>query len=122
MNKSIGIVGSRRRNQDYDYHALLNVFDSVYEEGDSIVSGGCHKGGDKFANWIAKARGLTITVHYPNWKRFGKGAGFIRNTKIANDCNVLIAMVSEDRSGGTEDTVEKCVSQGKKIYFVEEKL
>jgi len=122
MGKVIGIVGSRRRNQDYDYKGVLAIFDSIYEDGDTIVSGGCPKGGDKFAYWIAKERGLSITIHFPKWKLYGNGAGIKRNTLISNDCNVLIAVVASDRKGGTEDTIKKCVSQGKKVYLVERDL
>ena len=119
MGKVIGIVGSRRRSYPSDYIACQCVFHSVYEVGDTIVSGGCPDGGDNFAEQIAKSKGLSITIHYPDWKGKGKSAGLQRNSLIANDCDVLIAVVAPDRTGGTEDTVKKCVSQGKKVYFVE---
>ena len=105
--KTIGIVGSRRKNQDTHYKKVLKAFYEVYEENDVIVSGGCPKGGDKFAYWIAKEMGLTMTIHFPAWDRFGKAAGFIRNTKIASDADILIACASDDREGGTEDTIKK---------------
>ena len=107
MSKTIGIVGSRRRNTYGDYAKIRDAFKGVYEEGDRIVSGGCPKGGDRFAEEIAKGEGITITIHYPNWEKHGRGAGFIRNTRIANDADVLIACVHSDRTGGTEDCVKK---------------
>ena len=119
MGKVIGIVGSRRRDRTVDFRACLEIFDVVYDQDDVIVSGGCPKGGDRFAELIAKAKGLSITIHYPDWKGKGKSAGFQRNTLIANGCDVLIAVVAPDRTGGTEDTIKKCVAQGKKIYLVE---
>jgi len=118
MGKVIGIVGSRRRDGIDDLKACYRQFCDVYEDGDTIVSGGCPKGGDRFAEWIAKQRGLSITIHFPNWKKYGRGAGFKRNTLIANDCDILIAVVAPDRKGGTEDTIKKCVAQGKKVYLV----
>jgi predicted Rossmann fold nucleotide-binding protein DprA/Smf involved in DNA uptake len=116
--KTIGIVGSRRRDTDGDYVTVLNTFDSFYDEGDRIVSGGCPKGGDKFAERIAKARGLTITIHHPKWDELGRGAGFARNTTIAEDSDVLIACVAADRKGGTEDTVKKAMKLGKTVVLV----
>ena len=116
--KVIGIVGSRRRNNSWDYKECFDVFNEVYEHGDTLVSGGCPKGGDHFAERIAKAKGLSITIHFPDWNRLSRAAGFARNTLIANDCDVLIAVVTQDRTGGTEDKIEKCISQGKKIYLV----
>lgn len=116
--KRIGIVGSRRRDAHDDFTKCLSVFQSIYDEGDRIVSGGCPKGGDRFAEVIAKKLGIPITIYYPNWDRDGRGAGFKRNTSIAEDSDVLIAVVAEDRTGGTEDTVKKAKKLGKKILLV----
>lgn len=105
--KTIGIVGSRRRNSEKDFDLLVKVFFSIYESGDRIVSGGCPKGADNFAERIAKKYQIPITIHYAQWDKLGRQAGFIRNSDIAEECNVLLAAVAEDRKGGTEDTVNK---------------
>jgi len=105
--KVIGIVGSRRRNEVQDYCKIRAKFFSVYKDGDWICSGGCPKGGDEFADQIAKSEGIPILIFYPKWKKYGKAAGFKRNTEIAKRTDVLIACVSEDRTGGTEDTIKK---------------
>jgi len=105
----IGIVGSRRRDAKCDYELTEKKFLEIYQEGDTIVSGGCLQGGDRFADIIAKKYGLTITIHYPNWGKYGKGAGFVRNTKIAEGTDKLIACVATDRKGGTEDTITKFI-------------
>lgn len=109
--KTIGIVGSRRRDTNDDYNKLLKAFDMVYQEGDKIVSGGCPKGGDAMAERLARKIGCTITIHFPAWDKHGKVAGFIRNGLIAQDADVLIALVADDRTGGTEDTVEKFIGK-----------
>jgi len=119
MGKVIGIVGSRRRDNSLDYLECFKAFSEAYEHGDTLVSGGCPKGGDRFAERIARRKGLSITIHYPDWEGRGKSAGFQRNSLIANDCDILIAVVATDRKGGTEDTIKKCVAQGKKVYLVE---
>jgi len=105
--KRIGIVGSRRRNRGVDRKVVREQFLEIYEHGDIIVSGGCPKGADNFAQQIAKEYGIPIMIYYPNWKKFGRGAGFVRNLEIANDSDVLLACVTEDRKGGTEDTISK---------------
>jgi len=102
----IGIVGSRRRNTTKDLIRVEDAFFDVYEDGDTIVSGGCPKGGDRFAEIIASQHEIPILVHKPDWS-IGRHAGFSRNTNIAEDSDVLIACVSGDRTGGTEDTVYK---------------
>jgi len=105
--KKIGIIGSRRRNAGIDQKAVREKFFEIYCAGDWIVSGGCPKGGDRFAEKIAKDNGIPILIFYPDWKRHGKGAGMIRNSEIAINSTVLIACVADDRTGGTEDTISK---------------
>ena len=104
---TIGIIGSRRRDSSWDYDLVENRFLLIYKEGDVIVSGGCKKGGDRFAEIIARKYGLTIIIHYPNWTKYGRGAGFVRNTPIAENSDKLIACAAKDRKGGTEDTIKK---------------
>lgn len=117
MPKCIGIIGGRRRDSEEDYRKCVDAFDEVYERGDTIVSGGCPQGGDRFAERIAKERGLTITIHYPDWSK-GKFAGLNRNTNIAQDADVLIAVVAKDRTGGTEDTIKKATRFNKRLVLV----
>jgi hypothetical protein len=104
--KRIGIIGTRRRDNSAAYTLVEKKFFEIYEECDWIVSGGCPKGGDRFAEVIAKKFGIPILIFYPNWKS-GPGAGIVRNTDIAKNSDVLIACVADDRSGGTEDTIKK---------------
>lgn len=121
--KKIGIIGTRRRNIRTDYMKVMEAFFKVYEDGDWIVSGGCPKGGDAFAEKIARDFGIPILIFHARWnhewdeenksfkRKYNRAAGFIRNTPIAGNSDVLIACVSEDRTGGTENTI----SQYKKI-------
>jgi hypothetical protein len=106
----VGIVGSRRRNTDEDLQKVTEVFNKLKTEAIdevSIVSGGATKGGDHFAEIIACLQNIPIKIYYPEWNRFGKLAGFERNTYIAMDSEILIACVHKDRKGGTEDTIRK---------------
>ena len=108
MLRGIGIIGTRKRNVKEDYDMVCNAFAETYVEGDFVVSGGCPKGGDYFAGRIAGNLGIPILIFYPNWKEYGKAAGFIRNEKIAqHSTRALIACVTTDRTGGTEDTIKK---------------
>jgi hypothetical protein len=109
--KTIGIIGTRRRDDENTLWLLRGVIDAIYEDGDIICSGGCPKGGDRMAEVIAEERGLSILIHYPNWKKYGRGAGFVRNGKIAASSDVIVAVVAEDRKGGTEDTIKKFLKE-----------
>ena len=107
--KTIGIVGTRQRFFKGDFFKVREAFQNVYEEGDRICSGGCPRGADNFAELIAKENGTSILIHYPNWYKHGRAAGFVRNTLIAQDSDILIACVSANRKGGTEDTIKKFI-------------
>lgn len=105
--RMIGIIGSRKRNSVYDYKDVEDAFLKYYREGTWIVSGGCPEGGDQFAELIAKKFGIPIIIFHANWSKYGKGAGFVRNTDIAWHSSVLIATPTKSRKGGTEDTIKK---------------
>lgn len=112
----IGIVGSRRRNSNKDFIKVKEALVSVYRRGDTLVSGGCPKGADRFAEIIACTASIPIQVHYPDRNKldpklpkrvaFAK-INYDRNTLIAQDADILIACVASDRKGGTEDTIKK---------------
>lgn len=130
--KTIGIIGSRRRDSTADLEICRKVFLGHYEKGDRLVSGGCPKGGDKFAEIFAKEYNIPIKIHYPDkskldpekMKKNPKWAyaeiNYARNTLIAQDSDVLIAVVASDRKGGTEDTVKKAEKMNKIIVLVPE--
>lgn len=116
--KRIGIIGSRRRNTQKDFEQLEKSFLEIYKDGDEIISGGCASGGDRYAEILAKKYQVTIKIYYAQWDKIGKGAGFARNTYIARDSDILIALVAGDRTGGAEDTLKKAEKMGKKIILL----
>lgn len=116
--KTIGIIGSRRRDSPQDFKMCFDTFFKYYEENDEIVSGGCWKGGDYFAEIIAKKAQIPIKIYYAQWNTYGKSAGFKRNTNIAEDSDILIALVADDRTGGAEDTITKALNMKKKIVLI----
>lgn len=130
--KKIGIVGTRRRDTPSVQKLIEEVFWKLYEEGDCIVSGGCSKGGDRFAECIAKSYGIPILIIYPNYKKYPPyEAPKQRNTIVANVCDLIIASVVDPqeginevlnrKKGGTEDTLKKFVNFNKSsslIYLV----
>jgi hypothetical protein len=133
--KRIGIIGSRRRDGLVDLEACRKVFLSVYQEGDIVVSGGCPKGGDRFAEIFIKEYNIPadrVIIHYPDKSKLDPEKlkknprwayaeiNYARNTLIARDSDVLICVVASDRTGGTEDTIKKAIKMGKVIKLVED--
>ena len=116
--KVIGIVGSRRRILTADYMKLVRVFDDIYREGDWILSGGCKIGADAWAEMISDERSIHMMIYDADWDNLGKKAGPLRGIEIGRDCDVLIAIVSEDRTGGTEYPVKEADRLKKRIYLI----
>jgi len=108
--KKIIIIGSRRRDSHRDFLKVEKAFLKIYKKGDMIVSGGCPKGGDRFAEILIKKYSTSKKIFKAKWKKDGKYnryAGFERNTLIAEFGTEVIACVASDRTGGTEDTIRK---------------
>lgn len=111
----IGIVGTRQRDSWEDQELVFEKLKEHWVKDRTIIcSGGCGKGGDRFAKNIAYLHELPYLEFPAQWSRKGKSAGFSRNTDIAEWSDMLIACVSKDRKGGTEDTIQKFCSLGKK--------
>jgi hypothetical protein len=105
----VGIVGSRRRNTPEDEKLIEKELIKLLDEDKDITicSGGCPVGGDRFAENLASKYRLKKKIYKAEWDVYGKAAGFVRNTYIAEDSDILIACVAKDRKGGTEDTIKK---------------
>ncbi len=120
--RKIIIIGSRSRDTVEDFQLVYNEFKKWYKDGDLIISGGCPKGGDRFAEIIASRLGMTegngqLIIHRPKKppkdspKYIWAKAFYDRNTVVANeaeDNTVTIACVSKTKTGGgTGDTLSK---------------
>ena len=114
----LAIVGSRNFNdQDY-FNNIIDLF--INENGlpSMIISGGA-SGADTLAKNYAVSRNIPLIEHLPDWSK-GRCAGPERNTKIVNDCDVMIAFPSKE-SKGTFDSIRKCQKMNKKvlIYYID---
>ena len=118
----LAIVGSR----GFDDFALLNevvcsCFRSEFEpyHAEVIISGGA-RGADSMAKrWAlaAKLDGVEYTEFLPDWHKFGKGAGFIRNQQIVDACDMVLAFW-DGESKGTKDTIDKARKAMKPTFIV----
>jgi len=130
VREIIGIIGTRSRNTQRDYYSVEDALFKIYKPGDWLCSGSCHAGGDRFAEIISKKYGIPILLFPANWQHVWTGeryekvskynpkAGFERNTPIAEYSTILIACVSLNRTGGTEDTIQKFEGLGKKDKLI----
>lgn len=108
----LAVVGSR----DFtDYDRLRETIRS-FPQVKIVVSGGA-KGADKLAEKAADELGLVCEVHRADWKRFGKGAGPVRNTAIVESAEAVLAFLMPG-SRGTLDTLRKAQKKGLPLWVV----
>jgi predicted Rossmann fold nucleotide-binding protein DprA/Smf involved in DNA uptake len=103
IGKRIGVVGSR----DFgNYQQLATRLAHTVLAGDSLVSGGA-VGADSMAQRYAKDNGLEITIIYPDYGRYGRGATFVRNKAIVAYSDLVLAFYAKGRfqQGGTANTI-----------------
>lgn len=91
-----------------------------------IVSGGCPKGADAFAEEAADVFGLRTIVHpVPREppiesKQDFRTRAFARNGLVARDSDEVYALVHASRTGGTENTVTQARSLGRRTFLVDD--
>ena len=103
------IVGSRSVSR-------VDLSDYVPDNVDLIITGGA-KGVDSLAERYADENGISKLVLRPQYKRFGKGAPLVRNEKMVEIADSVLA-IWNGTSRGTLFTVEKAKSLGKEVTVI----
>ena len=107
------IAGSRTITS---YLTVVTAFQECpFGPATEIVSGGAI-GVDKLGERIATEWELDLVIFKPNWKKYGKAAGFLRNQKMGDYADALIA-VWDGKSRGTKQMIEYMESLNKKVYI-----
>lgn len=105
----VGIVGSRGFTDEAFMEQMVE--DAVgIENIDCIVSGGA-KGADSLGERLAIKHNIPTIIYKPNWLKYGKSAGMIRNKEIVEASDVVIAFW-DGESKGTMNTIQTCMKQG----------
>ena len=109
----MAVVGSRTFN---DYNLLKEKLDKQYPNIQLIVSGGA-QGADTFAERYAQEEGIPTLIIYPEWKKYGKAAGFIRNKDIVVASDTVVAFW-DGLSKGTKNSIDHAKDLGKQLIVV----
>jgi hypothetical protein len=98
----VAIVGSR----DFPYEDMVNEVVYGLPRNAIIVSGGA-KGVDTWAEKTAIAHRRDTDIYLPEWGKYGRRAGFIRNNLIVKNCDMLVAFW-HNKSKGTKHSIDLC--------------
>lgn len=100
-----------------DYNEYETVVEAVKESGfhiDVVVSGGA-KGVDALGERYAGENNLQLAVFQADWQTHGRAAGPIRNRKMAENADALIA-IWDGKSKGTKNMIETATKKGLMVY------
>ena len=112
VGEKVAIVGSR----NWPDHEMIRDYVNSLNDDDVVVSGGAC-GVDQTAQIYAEERGLETIIFMPDWNTHGKRAGMIRNTKIVEMCDRLVAFWDEI-SPGTRHSVTLARKSGKPVLVL----
>lgn len=99
----LAIIGSRSFT---DVELAERVFVSFFPKGkvSLIVSGGA-RGADLIGREISKRHSIELLEFIPDWSGLGKSAGFIRNRKIIESSDMVLAF-HDGISRGTQNSLD----------------
>ena len=108
------IIAGGRDFKDYDLlvktmnHLLSNIKDDI-----TVVCGKA-RGADTLGEQYAKEYGYSVQYFPADWDRYGKAAGYLRNTEMAKNADALAAFW-DGMSLGTRHMIEIARSRGLKV-------
>lgn len=115
----LAIIGARLFD---DYELLKREVVSRFKVSEitQIVSGGA-KGADTLAERFGLEYGIDMKIFPARWDKYGKQAGYMRNTQIAEyaDCAIAFPIGA---SKGTYDTIRKMEEFGKPVTVIKSRI
>lgn len=106
------IIAGSRAIHNYD---LLKGYVAKAKVDVSVIISGGATGVDNLAIRYAKEHNIPCEIYIPNWQTYGRGAGFIRNQKMANKAEALIA-IWDGMSRGTSHMIN--IARGMNLMVV----
>lgn len=81
----------------------------------TIVVSGRAPGADRLGEDWAVAHQIPIDLFPANWKRYGNAAGCLRNTKMAENADALVA-IWDGQSNGTRHMISEAHRLNLRVY------
>lgn len=108
----VAIIGSR---EFLNYQLLKSVLDKHKNKITLVVSGGAN-GADKLGEKWAKENNIGTQIFKPDWKTYGKRAGFVRNEDIIKNSDLVFAFW-DGQSKGTEHSIKLAKKYHKSVLI-----
>jgi glycerophosphoryl diester phosphodiesterase len=80
-----------------------------------VVCGGARGADDLGQKWAGNGNLIPVKLFPPEWNRYGKAAGMVRNKEMAEYADALIALW-DGASKGTKNMIGLASKRGLKVY------
>jgi hypothetical protein len=107
----VAVIGSRSFD---NYNKVVETLSKI--KITEIVSGGA-KGADSLGERYANENNIPTKIFLPDWEKYGKTAGFKRNTEIIENAELVVAFWDME-SKGTKDSISKAEKLNKKVLII----
>ena len=107
----VAVVG----NRNYANLERVSNFIKSLPRGTVIISGGAN-GVDFSAEYQALMEQRPVFIFRPDWDKYGKAAGYMRNILIVDNCDLVVAFW-DYQSKGTKHTIDIAKEKGIPVYI-----
>ena len=103
-----------------DYPLLERTMDQFLEEIQDEITIFCGKarGADSLGEYYAESRRYAIQYFPPDWRRYGRGAGLVRNREMVDKADALAAFWNGE-SRGTGHIIQLARRRGLRILVTD---
>lgn len=109
----LAIIGGR----DFDDVDLLNDEISKHIKNITLIVSGGARGADSLGEQFAIDNDIDTLIFKPEWDKYGRGAAFIRNKTIIENCDKVIAFW-DGKSKGTKNSIDIAIKLGKTVKII----
>lgn len=113
------IAGSRTFS---NYQLLRDSCNSLLSEKQRthtvVIISGTAQGADRLGEHYARERGFQLRRFPADWEQYGKSAGHIRNAKMADNADALIAFW-DGESKGTKNMIDNARRKGLAVRVIQ---
>lgn len=107
------IAGSRHMTQGELIQPAVDL--STFDVSEVVC--GMARGADSLGNLWARAKGVPVKYFPAEWKRYGRGAGPIRNKQMLDYADALIVFIWNN-SRGSENMLAQTLAARKPTFVV----
>lgn len=100
-----------------DFSDFKLLCSTLSEQKVSLVVSGCARGADRLGEKWAAGVGIPISRFPAEWDTHGKSAGYIRNTAMAENADVLVAFW-DGNSRGTKHMIDVATKKKLQVTVV----